>query len=315
MSENQVKPKSRRGRKPKIKTDQPEMIVKKKRGRKKKCEMNLENVPKISGYNPNGESIDTEDNKIKFNSSNITENTQECENLSFGILQIKRHNVVRDIEESKEDIIYDNSKCKIRFDWIKELPQIENIIKESNTISNISKNLSNFLDVKPREKIINYSNKKEPTKQLKSITSRNKNNYIKILSDYKTIPKKTEILCWWCCHKFDGIPRFMPTKYDHVRQRFRVTGNFCSWPCVRTYMESEKRITHTLLLKLVWIIHGKRYEINKAPPRETLKAFGGKMSIEEFRNNDPNLYYEVNTNRITMDDNYYVKECKKNKLT
>lgn len=313
MSEIQVKPKSRRGRKPKIKTDQPEMIVKKKRGRKKKCEMNLENIPKISGYNPNGESIDTEDNKIKFNSSttNDSDIPQECENLSFGILQIKRHNVVRSVEESEvpDDIVYDNSKCKIRFDWIQELPTIETEKKE--TVEKKENNLSNFLDVKPREKIINYTKTNYTTNKKQSITSKKNNKYIKILSDYKIIPKQTDVLCWWCCHKFDGIPRFMPTKYDPVRQRFRVTGNFCSWPCVRSYMEDEKRITHTLLLKLVWIIHGKRYDINKAPPRSALKAFGGKMTIDEFRNNDPNVYYEVNTNRITMDDNYYIKECKK----
>lgn len=312
MSEIQVKPKSRRGRKPKIKTDQPEMIVKKKRGRKKKCEMNLENIPKISGYNPNGESIDTEDNKIKFNSSNSKDIPQECENLSFGILQIKRHNVIRTSEENEtpEEIIYNNSKCKIRFDWIEEIKTIET--KTNETIEKNSNNLSNFLDVNPIGKIINYNKPKDSKmKKKQSITSKNNNNYIKILSDYKTIPKKTDILCWWCCHKFDGIPRFMPTKYDPVRQRFRVTGNFCSWPCVRTYMEDERRITNTLLLKLVWIIHGKRYDINKAPPRQTLKRFGGRMTIDEFRNNDPNVYYEVNTNRITMDDNYYIKECKK----
>jgi hypothetical protein len=54
----------KRGRKPKPKTTEEDNVPKKKRGRKKKCEMNLDAYKKISGFNENGESIDTIDNQI-----------------------------------------------------------------------------------------------------------------------------------------------------------------------------------------------------------------------------------------------------------
>lgn len=320
---SEVQPKSRRGRKPRVKEEEPQqadIVSKKKRGRKKKCEMNLENIPKISGYNPNGDSIDTEHNKVKFTSDTIETMDSNCENLSFGILKISRHNVCRNenVQDKKNTTIYENKDCMINFDWI-----VDNSDKSDQKPNNvkIENNLSNFFDVKPMEKIINYS--KTDTKTIKNIIDSNKNKihgtetkYIKIMGKYngkdKCIPTKTDICCWWCCHEFEGIPRFMPTKYDQVRKRFRVIGNFCSWSCVRAYFINEpifsSGINSILLTSLIKTIHGRSYNVPVAPPRCALKKFGGKMTIDQFRNRDKNIYYEINTNRITMDDSYYIRE-------
>ena len=338
--ENSVKPKSRRGRKPKIKENtitttqhdqQPEMIVKKKRGRKKKCEMNLENIPKISGYNPNGESIDTQDNKVKFGADTVSDASDECENLSFGILNIKRHNVVRKKptqSENNQICEIQNNGCLINFDWIvdniKQTATQENPDKPQGKTPNEQSggNLSNFFDVKPQEKIINYT-KNSHQQSAKDTVNRNKNKmfgrstkYINILHRYKgkdtPIPKKTDVWCWWCCHQFDGIPRFMPTNYDEVRKRFRVMGIFCSWSCVKAFYENEPKYSNgskgTLLTTLIRTIHGRYYDISSAPPRSALKVFGGTMTIEQFRNIDKNIYYEINSDRITMDRSYYLRE-------
>lgn len=306
MSDFSNNTKSRRGRKPKIK-ESSENVIKKKRGRKKKCEMNLENTPKISGYNPNGDSIDTEDNKIKFGP---TENFDNFENLNFGILRIKRHNIVSKKIEDEPKKSYDTNQCNINFNWI-----IDNIKSETNNDELPPKpkkenNLSQFFNVKPKE----FTNTNKITNNV--VPKKTNCNYIKILYNYSPqIPEKTDVWCWWCCHPFDNTPRFIPTKYDEIRQRFKVIGNFCSWSCAKTFFYNDQRYStgskSFMFSTLINVIHGRRYEVPYAPPKETLRVFGGKLSIEEFRNRDTNVYYEINTNRISMDDNYYIREIKK----
>lgn len=304
MSDSINSAKSRRGRKPKLR-ESSDSVIKKKRGRKKKCEMNLENVPKISGYNPNGDSIDTEDNKIKFGT---TEQFDNFENLNFGILRIKRHNIVQKKIEEEPNKSYKSNQCNINFDWI-----IDNTITETPNIKLKPKkenNLSHFFNVKPKEEDFPEKNKNN------IIPKKNNCNYIKILYNYSPrIPEKTDVWCWWCCHPFDNTPRFIPTKYDEIRQRFKVTGNFCSWSCAKTFFYNDQRYCggskSFMFSVLINVIHGRRYEVPYAPPKETLRVFGGKLSIEEFRRKDTNIYYEINTNRISMDDNYYIKEIRK----
>ena len=38
-----------------------------------------------------------------------------------------------------------------------------------------------------------------------------------------TWPDSTNTHCWWCCHKFDGCPCTLPTKYDPLRKRFNFS--------------------------------------------------------------------------------------------
>jgi len=144
-------------------------------------------------------------------------------------------------------------------------------------------------------------------------------NNIKILHCYKgkekELPIKTNIWCWWCCHPFDTPPRFIPTKYDELRRRYRVTGNFCSWSCAKAFMMNDSSyITNKstiMLTSLIREIHGSYYNIHSAPPRTTLKAFGGTMSIEEFRSIDTNEYFEINNHVMQLDDSLQIKHYKK----
>jgi hypothetical protein len=115
------------------------------------------------------------------------------------------------------------------------------------------------------------------------------------LSDLVAFPleKRTNICCWWCCHRFDVTPRVLPTKYkDGV---FHYTGNFCSWSCVRAYTSKDTSICNRyrqnllamFLLRLYRPLNdtGERFspETGTAPPRQSLKMFGGNLSITESR--------------------------------
>lgn len=97
---------------------------------------------------------------------------------------------------------------------------------------------------------------------------------------------KTDLCCWWCCHTFDDIPIGMPEYFDTKTQKFRVTGVFCSFPCIMSYCrDSHKSKNFPLVKQLYRNITSSSIcsDIAFAPSRYTLKMFGGDLTIDEFR--------------------------------
>lgn len=121
-------------------------------------------------------------------------------------------------------------------------------------------------------------------------------------------PEKTDIHCWWCCHPFEGSPRPLPMRYDNKRKRFKVSGVFCSWSCARSYacddnsVVSKNSVTH--LFEFTKQIYGKSIDIPPAPPRQSLRIFGGDMSIEEFRGSDGEMV-QINRSSFVLDPSVY----------
>jgi len=104
----------------------------------------------------------------------------------------------------------------------------------------------------------------------------------------------SDAACWWCCHKFDGRPAFLPSVYSEEHDSFKVYGNFCSWNCAKSYNYSSKGAKwsyRSMLLKfMVTKLQNKCICIRPAPPRDQLRFFGGEMSIDDFRDgNDKNF--------------------------
>jgi hypothetical protein len=104
-------------------------------------------------------------------------------------------------------------------------------------------------------------------------------------------PTQCDICCWWCCNTFETMPCPLPTKYDPLRKRFTFMGIFCSWNCSKAYNLSmidykryERNEYITMLLQQLYGIENA-IKVKPAPPRETLKMFGGYLSIDEFREN------------------------------
>lgn len=120
-----------------------------------------------------------------------------------------------------------------------------------------------------------------------------KKGYFELLTTFVYNEKwlhNTDVCCWWCCHTFDTIPIGSPEKYDDVVKKFHVKGVFCSFSCMIAYRKERNRkcnlknylvkymyskLTGTLLIET---------NLNPAPPRCSLKIFGGDLTIEEFRN-------------------------------
>lgn len=96
-------------------------------------------------------------------------------------------------------------------------------------------------------------------------------------------PATTEVQCFWCTHAFEGSPYFLPVKEEN--KTFHIYGNYCSPQCALGYLlyehlDSHVRWERMSLLHRMYKSSGRLYP---APPRESLKSYGGIYTIEEFR--------------------------------
>tara|TARA_Y100000385_G_scaffold49650_1_gene46352 strand:+ start:439 stop:1884 length:1446 start_codon:yes stop_codon:yes gene_type:complete len=106
-------------------------------------------------------------------------------------------------------------------------------------------------------------------------------------------PSSTSIHCWWCCHPFSGPPCALPC--DYKNDTFKVFGIFCSPECAASYNFDDVQSGCDIwerysLLNFLYrkIYNDNNIKIKLAPPKQTLKIFGGHLSIKEFRMNNTN---------------------------
>ena len=130
--------------------------------------------------------------------------------------------------------------------------------------------------------------------------SRKLKNTYTVLFDGKEWPKTSPYACWWCCENFESMPLFLPTRYDDKLKRFEIKGNFCSLSCVKAYNLSLNDFGTSQRSTLIAFIGKKLYGFSNKPikialPRECLEKFGGKYSIQEFRD-----YSEDHTRSIIL---------------
>lgn len=99
-------------------------------------------------------------------------------------------------------------------------------------------------------------------------------------------PARPGSLCWYCAHPAERMLP-MPVGYDPRTDVFRVMGSFCGFPCMKSFnLERDSYLKHvnasTISLFAKRCTGGAK-RIRLAPPRAALRAFGGSLSIEEFR--------------------------------
>jgi hypothetical protein len=108
----------------------------------------------------------------------------------------------------------------------------------------------------------------------------------KELKSTKKIPQTTETACFWCAHCFAWQPCVIPEREE--KGTYRVYGNFCSPSCCMAFLLHESLDTHVrweriALLHRLYGSHFTSGRIFPSPPRESLKLFGGPMTIQEYR--------------------------------
>ena len=106
------------------------------------------------------------------------------------------------------------------------------------------------------------------------------------LKKSKKIPDSTEIACFWCAHSFSWQPCIIPEREE--KGVYRVYGNFCSPNCCMAYLLQENLDTHVRWERIALLhrLYGKQYPTGRifpSPARESLKLFGGPMTIQQYR--------------------------------
>jgi len=102
------------------------------------------------------------------------------------------------------------------------------------------------------------------------------------------------MLCFHCCHPYDFEARdlCLPVNYDN--STFETIGHFCSWECMKAYVVYTKDDIKFNKFSLITMMRQRMnlYDpVKEAPHRECLEAFGGHMTIEEFRKNNETFVY------------------------
>ena len=95
--------------------------------------------------------------------------------------------------------------------------------------------------------------------------------------------------CFWCCHPFPWKHCVLPMSYDTYDTKYTCEGHFCSPECALAYLYNDVSVSdatrwtrQSLLVDLYRPMFVNRM-ITPAPPRHTLRMFGGPLDIEQFR--------------------------------
>lgn len=129
---------------------------------------------------------------------------------------------------------------------------------------------------------------------------------VRVDTDRASWPESTQVLCWHCAHAFATPPVPRPVAHDHLRRVFKVQGSYCSWACAAGDCRSQA--DHRLLQELHQAVHGREVPLLRAPPRCMLQAFGGPLTLEEFRRADrdfkvvPSNLLDVSPVRVQVED-------------
>lgn len=270
-------------------------------------------------FDDSSESEDDSENEENSDSDNQSSSSDDNQNVFSK-------------DDDDNDILCDYIENSENMD-IKELyeKRLESRLKQDNQLIKNLENLHN--DDNLLSKLLNNVDKQvKDNKQ--TISNKEVGDDIKKKGIFMILDKyieasewidKTDVCCWWCCHKFDGVPVGLPVDYNAKLKKFRVKGVYCSFACMlasdhKMDVKSKSMITHlykqltggyTIDLKddYIRMLYNDRniqelfkdypeYKdeyiqslasfidepLEKAPPRCTLKMFGGHLTIEEFRN-------------------------------
>jgi hypothetical protein len=108
--------------------------------------------------------------------------------------------------------------------------------------------------------------------------------------------------CWWCRHPFKIEYHIgCPVKYNKDDGSYVTEGIFCSLNCAKAYMSEKMCTCESFYKDSPMLIYNYALDlghvgfIKKAPSWKLLKAYGGYMSIDEFRH-DTSLHIKETLN-------------------
>ena len=279
MDDPIVKPKKKRGRKPKPKPDVIEKKIPKKRGRKPKGGKVIKKADIIINHTISKRNIilhlKCRSNDIKndhFISNN--EYTPNIENIeSFTLSGPSKTN------ELSYELLPNNSNSNSNNSNISN----SNNNNNSNTKNKLEKEIMTIKveEKKEEQGLCNSCYKNTNIKQVW-----NKLRQLELNLHNNVVDKKAN--CFHCTYNFDNPPVFIP-KFE-INGSYQVYGCFCTPECAVSYLMNENIDTSTKFERyhLINHLYGKIYNYSKsikpAPsPYYMLDKFYGNLSIEEYR--------------------------------
>lgn len=248
----------KRGRKKKKvnEEEQPQQQEKKKRGRKKKWE-SFANTKIVM---PDSD----EENHSNLKHDTVHNLNYEKESVAFGNLNITVH-------ANKDN----NSAVKIKDSILKNI----DVVKKTSVckIELDNSDIDNNSDV---------DNNSDDDEEYKTKNVKKTIKYHKDIYTTETELSRTDIYCYNCCHPFYNKPFILPIDFEPNLKRYKVFGNFCSPNCAKRYALDDKMLCNKvhILSHMCRELYDISYKIKPAPSKFLLRCFGGKLSIEEYRN-------------------------------
>ena len=293
--------KKKRGRKPKIKTDEEPVIKeKKKRGRKPKIKTDepIIKVYKKRGRKPTGKIIDS--SKISLSS---VEDDDDCiiahipiqlSNIDKYIKKEESITENKSILNSETEYTEDNNETEITdLETEKELLRnsLFSEVGVNREINNSNSEYLQKLEERIQELKIVVKTLKDELQDSQECNFKNINIYnidVNIIDrdgNNLVLTETTDISCWWCSCQFDTTPIFLP--YNYHNNIYHALGCFCSFNCAMAYNidinDYKIWIRSSYLHKLYREMTNNLNEISPSLPRQALKKYGGWLTIEEFR--------------------------------
>ena len=297
-----VHEKKKRGRKKKERpVEEPK--PKKKRGRKAAVKYFSSSIRKKIPLTTMLE--DNESHILHIDIEN-TENVEEMEKFSIQSAE----QLIKEYKEIKENLESENKLLEhflTHDDKIDEEIE-ETIIKQNkfdeSEIDVVNNLFENRLCIRQKQddiilETLEHIRKNElPVEKIPTIIhkqdDKRKIGYFNVLNEFFESDEwlnQTNICCWWCCHTFSTIPIGFPIKYLYKPKKFRTKGIFCSFPCMIAFSKDQHHENRDLIQFLFYKLTGsKMFKTNliPAPPKCSLKMFGGELEIDEFRESVPN---------------------------
>jgi hypothetical protein len=271
----------KRGRKPKIKLEEEVEKIPKKRGRKPKEKIySVKELPKTFFEENKNETLILH---LPINLNNIN-NNYPIPNIEDNYSYIENNNNLSNNLLTQNNLLENNKIDNILFNDDNHIKNVHEIQpNKNNELINMNNFKTTNAEINNAWDNDHKNNNKIIKKNLRNILY----EFINANND-KVWPEKTNIHCWWCCHQFDNTPCSLPQYYK--KDKFHVKGIYCSFNCAASYNFNNNDDDMFEKYSLLNLMYKKLYnrnfiKINLAPPRETLKIFGGYLSIEEFREN------------------------------
>lgn len=117
-----------------------------------------------------------------------------------------------------------------------------------------------------------------------------------VANENKTLPESVEAACFWCAGCFEGRPIVIPSLEEHGT--YKVYGNFCTLSCALSFLLNEQVDPQVRWERqaLLHRMYSQSESIHPAPPRDSLKFFGGLLSYEQYRDIIEKKHIRIDTN-------------------